>query len=376
MELRILIKKLISKLSVAEEKIFSDWYNASAKHRKYFLNVKKTYEGKTESVDTEMAWLKMQQQLQANQKKINFRRLAIAASIIGIIGIGYLVQQKVTHNSIPQEVVETNVIEKGSDKATLTLENGEEIEMTKGKAYATAHAQSNGEELVYQKKSKKNTKIQYNILTVPRGGQFHIVLADGTTVWLNSASQLKYPVSFLEDQPRKVELVYGEAYFDVTPAAANNNTSFIVANQSQNVTVLGTEFNIKAYAEEADVYTTLVEGKVTVDVDGTSHQLIPGQQSKLDIAKQSVAIAAVNIKNEISWKDGIFSFRRKPLGEIMQVLSRWYDVDIYFEDETLKANGFNGVISKNQEITEILNSLQNFGTIKSYEIKEKTIVLK
>ena len=155
-----------------------------------------------------------------------------------------------------------DIITTGSDKAVLTLEDGSNIELEKGKAFKTNVVNSNGEKLVYNKTNQ--TKITYNYLTIPRGGQYFVKLSDGTEVWLNSESQLKFPVAFIKGQTREVTLVYGEAYFAVSPSTNHNGATFKVMNQGQEVEVLGTEFNIKAYKDEINIYTTLVEGKVTV----------------------------------------------------------------------------------------------------------------
>ena len=150
-----------------------------------------------------------------------------------------------------------------------------------------------------------------------------MILSDGTKVWLNSESQLKYPVAFNDGETRQVELVYGEAYFDVSPSTAHKGARFKVFNQSQEVEVLGTEFNIKAYKDETNIYTTLVEGKVAISAAGKNQILKPNQQSNLNLETGSIEITTVDVYNETTWIDGIFSFENKPLKEILKVLSRW-----------------------------------------------------
>ena len=258
----------------------------------------------------------------------------------------------------------------------MTLEDGSQVALEKGNAYQTQNALSNGEEIKYEKGTDNISKMVYNFLTVPRGGQFHLVLSDGSEVWLNSESQLKYPVNFIKGQTRKVELVYGEGYFDVSPSTEHEGSKFIVSNQSQEIEVLGTEFNIKAYKDETNIYTTLVEGRVLIGTASTRNILKPSQQANLNLNDGNLDIATVNVYNEISWKEGVFSFRRKPLVEIMKVLSRWYDMDVYFDNPELENVGFNGVLGKDQQIEEILNTIKNFGIINDYEIINKTILLK
>lgn len=222
---------------------------------------------------------------------------------------------------------------------------------------------------------KIQKKIVYNYLTIPRGGQFQLKLSDGTEVWLNSETQLKYPVTFIEGETRQVELVYGEAYFEVSPSTNHNGAKFKVRTLMQEVEVLGTEFNIKAYKEETNIYTTLVEGKVVI-VNGFDNQyLIPNQQSNLNLKNNTITIRSVDAYSETSWKKGLFSFKSTPLKEIMKVLSRWYDVNVVFSNPEIENIKFNGVLSKNQTIKEILTTIKNTHFIKDYDITDKKITI-
>ena len=309
------------------------------------------------------------------KKKIQFWKYAAAAIFIGLISTTYVFRNNITNT--PLEVTPTivNAIVPGTDKATLTLEDGSVVVLEKGAAFKTKNANSNGEEIVYQSAKSNASAIKYNYLTTPRGGQYFVKLSDGTQVWLNSESQLKYPIHFIEGETRKVELVYGEAYFDVSPSTNHKGVKFKVINSAQEVEVLGTEFNIKAYKDEANIYTTLVEGKVVVGNGIFKQNLIPNQQSIVDTLKDTLSVIKVDVKGEISWKDGVFSFVDKPLIDIMKVISRWYDVDIIFENKELESLEFMGALNKNQSIEEILSIMKSY-SINNFEIKEKTIILK
>jgi len=212
-------------------------------------------------------------------------------------------------------------------------------------------------------------------LTVPRGGQYVVELSDGTKVWLNSESQLKYPVSFIEGQSREVELAYGEAYFDVSPSSKHKGAKFKVFNQFQEIDVLGTEFNIKAYKGESNVYTTLLEGKISVSIDNKNLGLKPNQQLDLDINNNTSTIKTVDVYNEVSWKDGVFSFESKTLEEVMKVFSRWYDIEIVFKNNSIKNEEFVGILRKNKNLETILKSFKNYDVIKNFEIEDKKVVL-
>lgn len=336
------------------------------------------------AIDKEKAWNAIEKKYKQRKEKPVFKlfkkswyKFAAAAILVGVLATTYFFQDSIFNTSIETKptIVNTNTLEPGTDKATLTLANGEQIPLEKGASYQTSNANSNGEQIVYRSDAQSK-ELAYNYLTIPRGGQFHIVLSDGTEVWLNSDSQLKYPVNFIEGKTRTVELVYGEAYFDVSPSTLHKGSNFKVFNQSQEIEVLGTEFNIKAYKDETNVYTTLVEGSVAVAFDGGKENLIPSQQSNLDILNSTVVVAKVDVYNEILWKDGVFTFEAMTLKDITKVLSRWYDTDFVFEDIAIEQNKFNGSLNRKLKINEILDIIKNFGKIKDYEINEKTIVIK
>jgi ferric-dicitrate binding protein FerR (iron transport regulator) len=306
-------------------------------------------------------------------------KYAAAAILVGIITTTYIFKNNFfTHTTdvSPAIVVTNTKIETGTDKATLTLEDGSVVVLKNGATLQTQNATSNGKQIVYKTNQQNQTKIAYNYLTIPRGGQFFIKLSDGTQVWLNSESQLKFPVAFVDGEVRQVELVYGEAYFDVSPSTLHKGSIFKVFNKSQEVEVVGTEFNIKAYKDETSVYTTLVKGKVDVSIADKKQRLIPNQQLNLNTKTNASIVNTVDVYDEISWKEGVFSFRRKSLEEIMKVLSRWYDLDVKFANPELKKSGFNGIVGKDQKIEDILETIKSYGVIKEYEIKNKTVILK
>ncbi len=302
-------------------------------------------------------------------------KYAAAASVAILITAGiWFFKTSNTESQFVEPIIVNNQIETGSDKATLTLEDGTVVALIKGQTYQTQNATSNGEQIVYNNSTSQ--ELVNNYLTTARGEQFQITLADGTQVWLNSETQLKYPVSFTDGKSRQVELVYGEAYFDVSPSPEHNGSKFQVYNNNQEVEVLGTEFNIKAYKEETNIYTTLVEGKVAVTSGGINKILEPSQQSNLDILANTITIKTIEVYDEISWKDGIFSFEGKTLKDIMKTLSRWYDLEVVFANEELENIRFVGSLNKEQDIVNILNDIKNFGVIKNYEINNKTITLR
>lgn len=303
-----------------------------------------------------------------------FFKYAVAASVVLFVAFTFVFKNQ--HQDIVPVKEVANKIETGTDKAMLTLEDGSTVVLEKGKTYNNKNVNSTGKELVYNKTNSSSNKVVYNYLTIPRGGQFAITLSDGTKVWLNSETKLKFPVNFTEGKTRGVELVYGEAYFEVSPSTAHKGADFKVYQNKQVVRVIGTEFNIKAYKDDPVISTTLVEGKVEMQFANVKQKLIPNQRANFDLKTNKVKIAKVDVYNEICWKDGVFSFEDKPLDEIMKVLSRWYDIQVVFENESIKNEQFNGVLIKDRKIEEILRSIKNTGIIKKYEFKNKTLILK
>ena len=308
------------------------------------------------------------------KKKLQFWKYAAAAIFIGLITTTYVFKSNTSNTPLEVTPRIVNTIVPGKDKATLTLEDGSLISLEKGASFKTKNANSNGEQIVYQNAKSNPSVIKYNYLTIPRGGQFSLKLSDGTEVWLNSESQLKYPVRFIEEETREVELVYGEAYFDVSPSTNHKGAKFKVLNNTQEIEVLGTEFNIKAYKDEVNIYTTLVEGKVAINTPNLKQLLTPNQQSILDTQNNTLSVIKVDVLEVISWKEGVFSFINKPLKDIMKVLSRWYDIDIIFENKELESVEFIGTLNKNQSIDEVLSIMKSF-SLNNYEIKGDTIIL-
>lgn len=325
-------------------------------------------------IDKEADWKNVVERIEVSNQKF-YWRFSAAAIISGLLLTTYFFKDTLFSTPLEKRPIVLNV-KPGKEKAILTLEDGSNITLEKGKNYVSNNLNSNGEKLVYNSGVNSKSKNVFNYLTIPRGGQYFVKLSDGTKVWLNSGSKLKYPVAFVEGEMREVELVYGEAYFDVSPSTEHKGAKFKVLNLNQEVEVLGTEFNIKAYSDDSEIYTTLVKGKVTVNLEGKKRFLKPSQRSVLDINNQMITISTVDVYNEISWKQGVFSFEDLTLRDITKVLSRWYDVDFVFLNKSLENVKFVGVLDKNQNLEDILSTIKNFGIIREYRINGKTIVLK
>jgi transmembrane sensor len=290
-------------------------------------------------------------------------KLAAAAIGIGfllIIGLPFLLSQtQQSKPSAPQE------IHPGVNTAILTLSNGKKIDLSKAgngkivnqpglQVFKTASGQ-----ITYKVTAEPNSKhnLQTNNISVPKGGQWQVILPDSSKVWLNSASSLDYPATFARQKERLVHL-NGEAYFEV---AKDKQHPFIVKTDKQTVEVLGTHFNINSYDDEQAVKTTLAEGSVRVAmIGGKTKTLAPGQQAVLWNNKLSVSDA--NIEEALAWKNGYFRFNDENIQSIMRKLSRWYNIDVQY-DSNINNQGLNGKISRFKNISQVLKALEATKTV-------------
>ena len=378
---KIIVKYLTDHITDSELEQLLVWIKKRKNLEKFKKIIRENYQIHIviNSIDEEIALKKVKNAIKRNERPVKFfqqKILKFAASIVILIALSsyFLTQDFKTENDASN--ILNNTIKIGSDKAILTLENGHNIILEKGKKYNSKNAESNGENIIYKGNTGSKAKINYHYLTIPRGGQYHLKLTDASEIWLNSESKLKYPTSFIQGEERAVELLYGEAYFIVSPSDENNGTKFKVKTGIQRIEVLGTQFNIKAYEDETSIYTTLIEGKVSIDNTIKIELLKPNQQSVINRANRKIKITNIDVSSEIAWVYGDFIFNRKPLKDIMKVLSRWYDVEVEFEDKEMENIKFFGELSRYQSIEDILNLIKTTNTINSYEINNGKILIK
>ena len=316
-------------------------------------------------------------ELQRRKRKIAFvRRISIAASIVLILS--FSLSLLIENNSVLKNSTAKTPIEIKSNKAILTLNNGEKISLDSNKKYSANNVKGNDKELLYLPRTKKtDQKLAYNYLTIPRGGGFFVQLSDGTKIFLNSDSKLKYPVTFNEGEARKVELIYGEAYFEVSPSSKHSGDSFKVFSKKQEVHVLGTHFNVKAYKEERLISTTLIEGKVKVNNGLNTVLLAPNQKAIVSNETTFIEVLNVDVSHEVAWIKGLFSFNEAPLEEIMKTLSRRYNVEVIFESEAIKKYKFTGILETKTALKEILKFFESIsdGDLK-FTLKDNIVMIK
>ncbi|WP_039867172.1 FecR family protein [Pedobacter sp. BAL39] len=280
-------------------------------------------------------------------------RIAAVASIVVVLAAGLFYYANTTNSRSGRLNLSTsNDIAPGSNKAVLTLADGKQLILTGAKNGALANEQdarikktADGQ-LVYEGTTETQAAALYNTITTPRGGQYTIMLSDGTKVILNAASSLKYPTAF-KGKDRTVTLT-GEGYFEV---AHNKAKPFKVINNGQTVEVLGTHFNINSYTDEPNIKTTLLEG--SVNVNGT---LIKPNQQAL-VGGSQLIVKEVNAADAVAWKDGVFKFDHTDMKTSMRQIARWYDVEVVYEGN-VENEQFYGKIDRSYTLSEVLKVLE------------------
>jgi transmembrane sensor len=333
-------------------------------------------------IDRDAAFRSIQERMNVKEEKplqipIKRRRvvLAVAASVallISVLGYFYMDTYKKSNKTIvASPIVPANDLLPGAAKAKLTLANGQVIslganlEKDLGTQGSASVKELVGGKLNYTAESQTNqvSEIAFNVLVTPRAAQFQVILSDGTKVWLNNASSLKYPATFV-GPAREVQL-QGEAYFEV---AHNVSKPFLVKTRDLTIQDLGTSFNVKAYSEEQSSKITLVNGSVKIG-DLT---LRPGQQAVsegtgLQLSKKP------NIEQALAWKNGYFQFDRTDIKEVMRELSRWYDVDRVIYEGKQTHRTFSGTIPRDYNAADVLKILEMVDV--HFRIEGKTIVV-
>ncbi|URM36746.1 FecR family protein [Flavobacterium anhuiense] len=328
--------------------------------------------------------LKSRLPLAQKTKVINiWPRVAAAASIIVLLGAGifYFAKSETAAKQENIQIVEkAKEIAPGGNRGILTLSNGKQIILSdisskdiiakEDQDEVTIKMDANGV-ITYvinpdADTSKENGNL-FNTLSTPTGGQYNIVLADGTKVFLNAVSSIKYPTQFTEDQ-RVVELE-GEAYFEV---AKDKSKPFIVKSDNQTIEVLGTHFNVHAYDNESVVKTTLLEGSVAVAAKNQKAILKPGQQSNISNGSSKIAVKEVDTEAAIAWKNGRFKFDNADLKSVMKQLERWYGIKVEYRGDVSDVR-FNGGTFRNKNLSEVLKVLE-LSNIK-FKVEGKTIIV-
>ncbi|WP_439696779.1 FecR family protein [Mucilaginibacter sp. AW1-7] len=289
----------------------------------------------------------------------------VAAAVIGLMIISAGVYYGTRHTAKEVALAKNKTVVKhdadpGKNEAVLTLDNGEKVVLDSARIGTIAQKgnisikKTTDGQLIYQvddnNASPANGLVAYNTISTPRGGQYQVILPDGSKVWLNAASSLKFPTTFVGNQ-RNVELT-GEAYFEV---AKNPSKPFAVNVGTLNVKVLGTHFNINAYADEDNIKTTLLEGVVQL-TSGNSHNLLKPDEQGI-VKGDNIQVVEVDAERAVAWKNGFFDFNRASIKDIMKQLSRWYNVEVVYNGK-ISDDEFMGRIERNVKLSHVLHVLE------------------
>lgn len=305
-------------------------------------------------------------------RRLTTFRLAAACLLVLLgTGIAYYLLRSSSREQVA--VADKTDALPGSNRAILTLANGNTVVLdsaangTLAQQGAASVQKLNNGQLAYYNNNKDNS-IVYNTLSTPRGGQYQLTLPDGTGVWLNAASSIRYPTSFSGSE-RKVEIT-GEAYLEVAQMA--NKPFKVIVNNQLHVQVLGTSFNINAYQDEHAIRTTLLSGRIQVaSPDGTPLVLKPGNQASLQSGRLTVGEA--DGEQVLAWKNGYFHFDRADIQTIMRQVARWYDVEIIYEDIPQKK--FSGTIPRDVNVSKVFKILELTGNVH-FSIKGNKVTVK
>ena len=305
-----------------------------------------------------------------------YRYVAVAASVTVLLSFLFVLNQKkmASRQKAAAKVLAADITP-GKNDAVLTLADGKEILLS---AIANGKlAEQSGiritktadGKIVYDlagfKSDDPRSSLLFNTISTPRGGQYQVILPDGTNVWLNSASAIKFPMVFAATGSRKVNLT-GEAYFEVTK---DKKRPFVVTTPTQSVEVLGTHFDISSYTEDPTAKTTLLEGSVRITTPHQSILIKPGQQAEVSGA---IVVSDVDTETAVAWKNGFFRFDDEELGSAMAKVARWYDLQVEYSDAALKQEQIAAYTTRFANVSELLKRLNQIGNIR-YDLEGRTI---
>ena len=371
---------LVGDLSGEEKVKLEEWVTQDPSREKLFkeiCNEKSVASdfGIYEKVNKDSAWEKVILKGNIKQKN-NARRLGwykfVAAVMIPlmVVAVGYFIRE--TKQGIEPKDTEFASIEPGKSKAILRLADNRVIEITREQEtrFDVAEgiaATNNLSGMVYPEQVAMG-KAEYNVLEVPRGGEYTVTLSDGTVVYLNSGSELRYPVAFGAE--RRDVFLSGEGYFEV---AKDAERPFFVNADKLKIRVYGTSFNVNTY-NIANVETVLVEGKIGIQGNNAEYTVKPGQLALYNREEGTMEIRDVDVRPYVAWKEHEFMFDNESLEEIMNTLSLWYDVDVFFQTASLKQLHFTGHLGRYEEVSHILDAISGVTQVK-FSVKGRTIIV-
>jgi len=355
------------------------WLDEDEAHRRIYREVceqyyRLNYAEAWEKIDDKKAFEVSRRKVSKTWRLRWQKRILSGIAALVMIGMGCLWLLRQPFGELPQVVAEGPDIGCGVMKACLTLANGEKVILNTGNKVNVDLGFAQAVEdslvgLVYRVKDSSNTAPEYHLLSVPRAGEYIMTLSDGTKVWLNSETEMRYPVAF--GAGKREVFITGEAYFEVVKDAER---PFVVVTPRTKTTVLGTSFNIMAYGGERHTEITLVSGAVAVTAGKQNCRIVPGHQLSVDNESLEWHDRVVNVSFYTSWKNGLFDFDDMSLEELAAKLSRWYDVDFFFASRTAADKRFTGAIKRNRSLQFMLDFIQKTSGVR-FERKGKTVTV-
>mgnify|MGYP000406000360 FL=1 len=377
-----LIRRQWLGIITAEEQAELEAWSLQEEHARLYAKIRNQAELQkrnlyVDGLDVDGVWHKLREQIAdvPVRKRRFFTRYRVVACLLLLIGVGTLLVYNRYSRLQPSDLL-VQSIHPGSSKAVLITNEGKQIilqdslnqEIQVDESVTVKNTGLLAEYCLQDLQAAEQAEIKYNTIVVPRGGEYEVRLPDGSYVWMNADSEIRFPVVFT-GQTRQVSLK-GEAYFDVTK---NDKQPFIVETDLGEVKVYGTQFNVKFYPEEKEIKATLVEGNIGFKSEEVAELKIkPGYQLRLAEGAKKPEVKPVKIYNEIAWKNRMFCFESERLESIMLKLERWYNVDIIFEDSGLKKFKFSGNLNRYDNIDKILHFFEEVFDVK-FAVEENTI---
>ena len=372
----LIAEYLGGELSPAQEARLEEWLNEDENNQKLFDSIcsKTTLNSKIrayQETDSESAYLRFISKRRSLKMRSVIRIFGAAAAVVGLLFVGWQLHQKpIDTVQVAQVVIEDTTKAKviSPNKPLLKKYTGEEFVIDSSGYIAENAIDEFGE----QAQSEIQLETVFNEMVVPSKCDFYFIMNDGTKVWMNANSTVRYPVSFAKNE--RAIYVSGEVYLEVSKDV---NRPFYVNMEGMKIAVLGTSFNVRAYANESSQFVTLVEGKVKATIQTKDYNLTPGKQlvhgANLD-GVDDVSIASVNVDDVTAWKHGYYVFKKSSLIEVASTLQNWYDMDIVFDSQRAKEIKYTGVIYKDEPIEAFANRLRAVSSVRCV-IKENKLYI-
>lgn len=375
----LIYKDKIGELSEREKNELLAWLEESDFNRQIFdelakgSSLSRSYD-EYRNIHREQVWNAIEKQIVPQGRQLSLQWVGYAASVMILVVAGWFIFQMSDNKNVVQEGKKVARITPGTQKAILYLDNGEQVVLADNNTVVVEDSLSGRIEqvdksLVYQTESTVKEE-RLNVLEIPNGGEFQVTLADGTKVCLNAGTKLTYPIAFVGKE-RRVHLE-GEGYFEVK---RDENKPFIVEIKGMEVKVLGTSFNLRSFAADNRSTATLISGKIEVKTSSRRVELSPNHQADLWVGENKLDVREVDAAVYSAWTKGRFVFRRERLETILDDVSRWYNVTVFYEQSSAKDILFSGIMERYADISKTLEMLEKTGKV-SFIIDEQKIIVR